>query len=263
MQDNTQLDRIVFALLFASDEPLSAARITKVLDESSAEVKASLLRLAESLDADGSSTMLEQVALGYQLATRPEFAKYIARLYSGKRKHRLSRAGLETLAIIAYKQPITRAEIENLRGVSCGGVISTLMERSLIRIVGKAKVLGGPFLYGTTHEFLEYLGLNDLTDLPGLEELEALLEKEEYRAETEIEPEKSAEHAALPAADAAESSLDAVESAVEAEAAEEPLLQEENNLHVEVAHDEINQEAKGTNQSSNEEPPNEEKTATE
>jgi hypothetical protein len=85
---------------------------------------------------------------------------------------------METLAIIAYRQPVTRADIESLRGVACGGVITTLMERSLIRIEGKARVLGSPFLYGTTQEFLEYLGLNNLKDLPSMEDLEALLERE-------------------------------------------------------------------------------------
>ena len=182
MPDDTELDRIILALLFASDEPLTPVRISQILEIPGADVTRSIGRLSERLEAERFSAKLELVALGYQLATRPEFAKYIARLYSGKRKQRLSKAALETLAIIAYKQPITRAEIENIRGVSCGGVITTLMERSLIRISGKAKVLGAPFLYGTTQEFLEYLGLNSLKDLPDLEELEALLEKEEYRA---------------------------------------------------------------------------------
>jgi segregation and condensation protein B len=231
MFDNAQLDRIVFALLFASDEPLSAARIAKVLEEPATEVKAALLRVAEYLEAERSSSMLEQVALGYQLATRPEYSKYIARLYSGKRKHRLSRAGLETLAIIAYKQPITRAEIENIRGVSCGGVISTLMERSLIRIVGKAKILGGPFLYGTTHEFLEYLGLNDLNDLPGLEELEALLEKEEYGEEPAIDIER-------PEQDAVESMQGDMETADDATAPEQDTVESTDDA-TELPHDTV------------------------
>jgi segregation and condensation protein B len=181
MPDDAELDRIILALLFASDEPLTPARIAQILEIPNADVIRSVDRLTDWLEDERFSARIERVASGYQLATRPEFSKYIARLYSGKRKQRLSKAGLETLAIIAYKQPITRAEIENIRGVSCGGVITTLMERSLIRISGKAKVLGSPFLYATTQEFLEYLGLDSLKDLPDLEELEALLEKEEYR----------------------------------------------------------------------------------
>ena len=203
MPDNIELDRIILALLFASDEPLTPKRIAQILEIPSADIKSSIDRLTEWLEADRFSATIEPVANGFQLATRPEFSKYIARLYSGKRKQRLSKAGLETLAIIAYKQPITRAEIENIRGVSCGGVVTTLMERSLIRIAGKAKVLGSPFLYATTQEFLEYLGLNSLDDLPGLEELEALLEKELYRED---------ESAEAPDADAPDVSAEEMES---------------------------------------------------
>ncbi len=181
--DKPELDRLVFALLFASDEPLTVKRVSQILEISSTEINRSLESIRSRLNGENASVMLEAIAGGYQLSTRPEFANYIARLYSGKRKQRLSKAALETLAIIAYKQPITRAEIESIRGVSCGGVITTLMERTLIRIIGKAKVLGAPFLYGTTQEFLEYLGLNDLKDLPSLEELESMLEREEFGEE--------------------------------------------------------------------------------
>jgi segregation and condensation protein B len=177
------LDRAILALLFASDEPLSVKKVCSVIDDvEAADVRASLDRIAETLRSAAPSIVLENVAGGSQLSTNPEYAEFVARLYSGRRKQRLSKAGLEALAIIAYKQPITRADVENVRGVSCGGVITTLMERSLIRIVGKAKVLGSPFLYGTTQEFLEYLGINSLKDLPNLEELEALLEREENQS---------------------------------------------------------------------------------
>lgn len=174
------LEKVVLALLFASDEPLSVKKVCSILDDVNAEdVRASMERLSDALRGAMPSIVLESVAGGWQLSTNPEYSEFVARLYSGRRKQRLSKAGLETLAIIAYKQPITRADIETVRGVSCGGVITTLMERALIRIVGKAKVLGSPFLYGTTQEFLEYLGVNSLKDLPTLEELETLLEKEE------------------------------------------------------------------------------------
>lgn len=177
--EQTNLDNTILALLFASDEPLSPGRICSVLDDiGQAEVRESLARLEDRFGAEGSAIRLEHVAGGYQLCTNPAYSDCVARLYRGRRKQRLSRASMETLAIIAYRQPVTRADIENLRGVACGGVITTLMERSLIRIVGKARVLGAPFLYGTTQEFLEYLGLNTLDDLPSIEDLEALLEKE-------------------------------------------------------------------------------------
>jgi segregation and condensation protein B len=180
---NGNIDNIVLALLFSSDEPLSVRKMSSILDDTpGAEIKEAIVRWRKRLDDDAWSVVLEKVAGGYQLSSRPEYAPYIARLYTGRRKLRLSKAALEALAIIAYRQPITRADIENVRGVACGGVVSNLLERSLIRITGKAKVLGAPFLYGTTQEFLEYLGLNSLKDLPSLEELEALLEREEQAA---------------------------------------------------------------------------------
>lgn len=177
--ETTILDDTVLALVFASDEPLSPGRIASVLDGvSPGEVQKSLDRLVERFGVEGSAIRLERVAGGYQLCTNPAYSDFVARLYRGRRKQRLSRAAMEALAIIAYRQPVTRADIENVRGVGCGGVITTLMERSLIRIVGKARVLGAPFLYGTTQEFLEYLGLNAVDDLPSIEDLEVLLEKE-------------------------------------------------------------------------------------
>jgi len=177
--EQAYLDNIVLALLFASDEPLPVKRISTVLDELSLdEIRESISRLETGFGGEGSPIRIEQVAGGYQLCTSQRYADFVARLYRGRRKQRLSKASMETLAIIAYRQPVTRADIENLRGVACGGVITTLMERSLIRIEGKARVLGSPFLYGTTQEFLEYLGLNSLKDLPSMEDLEALLERE-------------------------------------------------------------------------------------
>lgn len=180
----TQLENIILALLFASEEPLSLKKVMAILEDVPlAEVKAAVSGLEARIAQDYPSIVVERVAGGLQLATSVAYADYIARLYSGKRKQRLSKAAMEAMAVIAYKQPITRVEIETIRGVGCGGVITTLMERSLIRIVGKAKVLGAPFLYGTTPEFLEYLGLNSLKDLPSMDELEALLEHEEETRE--------------------------------------------------------------------------------
>jgi segregation and condensation protein B len=177
--ENPNLDNIVLAILFAADEPLSARKIAAVIEDvTTADVKEAIDKLNARADTEAWSIGIEPVAGGYRLATRPEYAPYVSRLYQGRRRFRLSRAGLESLAIIAYKQPITRAEIEAIRGVGSGAVIANLLERSLIEIVGKAKVLGAPFLYGTTPAFLEYLGLNSLKDLPSMEDLEALLARE-------------------------------------------------------------------------------------
>ena len=185
--ENPNLDNIVLALLFASDEPLSARKVAALIEDVTvADVKEAIETWNARANVEAWSIGIEQVAGGYRLATRPDYAPYVSRLYSGRRKFRLSRAGLETLAIVAYKQPITRAEIESIRGVGSGSVVANLMERSLVEIVGKAKVLGAPFLYGTTQEFLEYLGLNSLRDLPSMEDLEALLARE-ASAETALE----------------------------------------------------------------------------
>ena len=194
--ENPNLDNIVLALLFASDEPLSARKIAAVVEDVTvADVKQAIDAWNQRADTETWSIAIEQVAGGYRLATRPEYASYVGRLYSGRRKLRLSRAGLETLAIVAYKQPVTRAEIESIRGVGCGSVVANLLERTLIQITGKARVLGAPFLYGTTPEFLEYLGLNSIKDLPSLEDLEALLATE-AGAETALEREGNAAAAA-------------------------------------------------------------------
>lgn len=200
--ENPNLDNIVLALLFASDEPLSARKIAALIEDvTTADVKQAIETWNARANAEAWSIGIEQVAGGYRLATRPDYAPYVSRLYAGRRKFRLSRAGLETLAIVTYKQPITRAEIESIRGVGSGSVVANLMERSLVQIVGKAKVLGAPFLYGTTQEFLEYLGLNSLRDLPSMEDLEALLARE-ASAEAALEGDTLAdvvEHALQPA----------------------------------------------------------------
>jgi len=190
---NANLDNIILSVLFAAEEPVSIRKLTSIVgDTTGDEVRNVLDAWRDRFDKEAWSIRLEQVAGGYQLATRPDYAPYVSRLYSGRRKFRLSKAGMEVLAIVAYKQPITRAEVENVRGVGCGGVITNLMERSLVKITGKARVLGAPFLYGTTEEFLEYLGLNALRDLPSLEELERLLEKEAY-PEDSVEAAEAAE----------------------------------------------------------------------
>jgi segregation and condensation protein B len=179
-----------------------------VEDVTTADVKKAIDAWNARADAEAWSIAIEQVAGGYRLATRPEYAQYVSRLYAGRRRFRLSRAGLETLAIVAYKQPITRAEIEAIRGVGAGSVVANLMERSLVEIVGKAKVLGAPFLYGTTQEFLEYLGLNSLKDLPSMEDLEALLAREAGEQAVEGDEMTEAERALRDATTPAEESPD-------------------------------------------------------
>jgi segregation and condensation protein B len=147
---------------------VSAQQVAEVTDTSLREVEAALASLEERYRSRGSALQVQKVAGGYQVATRPEFAPYIEKLLRPKPQP-LSRAALETLAVVAYLQPLTRAEIEAVRGVDCDAVLRTLIERRLVREVGRKDALGRPILYGTTPEFLRLLGLEDLGQLPPLD----------------------------------------------------------------------------------------------
>ena len=190
------------ALLFAADQPLSLARLCEVLEGvERLEVEAALDELEAQYAASERAFHLVRVAGGFQLTTKPEYAALVRRLYTGKRKVRLTKPALEALAIVAYKQPTTRPEVDAIRGVASGGVIETLLERNLVRIAGRSEGVGRPLLYATTTEFLEYLGLDTLADLPSLQELEALLNEREAQVRLEEEAEL-AEYAREPEAEA-------------------------------------------------------------
>ncbi|MGH7369762.1 MAG: SMC-Scp complex subunit ScpB, partial [Candidatus Methylomirabilaceae bacterium] len=165
---------ILEALLFSSETPLPLHRIEEVLEgRSKAEIIELLDALRDRCQQEDRGLALIDVAGGYRLVTKPEVSPWIQRL-QGAKPARLSKAALETLAIIAYKQPITRPEIEAIRGVMIDGVIKTLVERDLIRILGRKPEVGRPILYGTSRNFLEYFGFRDLSELPTLKEIEAL-----------------------------------------------------------------------------------------
>lgn len=172
-----ELDRrgILEALFFVAEEPLPLARLQEVLgDEDPATTEATVRELILALESEDRGLMVQEVAGGFRLATRPEAYPWIQRLQQ-VRPARLSRAALETLAIIAYKQPITRAEIEAIRGVAVDGVVRTLLERGLIRMLGRKAEAGRPILYGTSNAFLEHFGFKDLGDLPSLREIDELI----------------------------------------------------------------------------------------
>lgn len=160
------LTALIEALLFVSGEPLTLAEICAAAELEPDEAKLALQELQAQYEREQRGLQLRMVAGGYQLCTRPEFAPYIERLVGEREKNTLSQAALETLAIIAYRQPITRQEIENIRGVRVNGVLTTLLEKGLIREVGRRESPGRPILYGTTREFLTAFGLRDLDDLP-------------------------------------------------------------------------------------------------
>jgi segregation and condensation protein B len=175
-----ELKAILESLLFVSPEPLSAVRLISVLgDVTKAEVERALRSLGQDLEQEGRGIRLAEVAGGYRLVTKQEYAPWIKRLDKAKSATKLSRSALESLAIIAYKQPIVRSEIEEIRGVETSGVVRTLLERKLVRIVGRKEVPGRPIMYGTTKFFLEHFGLNDLSQLPPLREFKELGEAEQ------------------------------------------------------------------------------------
>ncbi len=168
------LKPIVESLLFVADTPLTLDRLCTVLEEwERDQVRAALAELVAEYDSAGRGITLVQVAGGFQFRTRSEHADFIRRLRRG-RVAKFSQSALETLAIIAYRQPVTRAEVEYLRGVDVGGVLKSLLEKKLIRILGKKDIPGKPLIYGTTKDFMTTFGLKDLASLPSLKEVHEL-----------------------------------------------------------------------------------------
>jgi segregation and condensation protein B len=171
----SDLKAIIEALIFASPEPVTLKAMAKLIDtQTKEEIEAAIAALKLDYDRPGGLQLVE-VAGGYQIVTKQEFHEWVRRLFHERTTQKLSVAALETLAVIAYKQPVTSPEIAEIRGVNTAGVISTLIDRKLVRIVGRKPVVGRPFMYGTSREFLERFGLNDITDLPKVEDMSELL----------------------------------------------------------------------------------------
>ncbi|MCA1796560.1 MAG: SMC-Scp complex subunit ScpB [Desulfuromonadaceae bacterium] len=160
----------VEAILFSSDVALSLAKLEQVLEVDTQALRVALQQLQHECQQEGRGVILQEVAGGFQMRTRPEYAHWVMQLRRTRHMN-LSRAAIETLAIIAYRQPVTRAEIEGLRGVDSGGIVRTLLEKDLVRVAGKKDVPGRPLLYATSARFLEIFGLNSLEDLPTLRDL--------------------------------------------------------------------------------------------
>jgi segregation and condensation protein B len=165
------VESVVEAVLFASDEPLSPARLADIVGTSAREVRKHVETLNEKYKAGNNAFRIEEIAGGYQMLTLGPYNHWLQKLLRAREEGKLSQAAMETLAIIAYKQPVIRADVEAIRGVQVGEVIRNLMYKGLVKIVGRAEVLGRPMLYGTTKKFLEVFGLNSLKDLPKAEEL--------------------------------------------------------------------------------------------
>jgi len=188
------LPGVVEAVLFAADSPLTVQKIAGLIEDAGAgEIREALTRLADAYEREGRAFHVVQVAGGYQLSTRPRYAHWVERLFKGRQRARLSNAALETLAIVAYRQPIQKSEIAEIRGVDVDGVLRTLLERNLVTVVGRKETPGRPLLFGTTKDFLAHFGLNLLQDLPSIEEMEELVRERELAksgAETQGDDER-------------------------------------------------------------------------
>src|SRR5437016_8044498 len=191
-----RLKGILEAIVFVSGEPLSVDRMLGVVEGVAREELMSALRaLQADYAAEGRGLQLIEVAGGFQIATRPDCAPWIKRLERAKEGARLSRSAMETLAIVAYKQPAVRAEIEQIRGVDSAGVLKTLLERRLVRIVGRKDAPGRPIMYGTTRQFLQAFWMKDLSELPALRDIKELKEAEPFTvpnrdADADVSPEE-------------------------------------------------------------------------
>lgn len=171
--ENSKEKKIIEALLFASSEPVSDKKITEIIDSLNTKTVRKLIdELREEYDRLERSFQIVEIANGYQICTRSEYHQWIEKLYSKQISVTLSNAALETLAIVAYNQPVTRKEVEEVRGVSSSGVLNTLMQKRLIRVSGRGSSAGRPLLFSTTDEFLKQFGLKNLAELPSLDEID-------------------------------------------------------------------------------------------
>ncbi len=202
------MKRELEALLFATESPLTVARLGKIFPESEAsDLKTAIGELQKEYEENGHAFTVIEFGGGFQIATKPEFSPIVEKMLKTRRFTRLSKAGLEVLAIIAYKQPLTRLEVDEIRGVNSSGAVSTLTERSLVTVVGRSQAVGNPLLYGTTREFLNHLGLKGLGQLPDLPDLENVMDDREELKEfalqvgRDISEEELEEYFAEPAAE--------------------------------------------------------------
>lgn len=188
-QDNNKA--VIEAMIFANERPLTIEQIKKVLDNLEAtDIRKIIEELRDEYLAAGRGIRIIEVAGGFRMITAQDFASFLKKLYKQRRVERLSKPALETLAIIAYKQPVTKLEMESLRGVNIDGVVDNLLEKGLIRIAGRKKAPGRPFVFGTTRQFLEHFGLKSLEELPKIENFSQLAHEDLRAADTKSDIEE-------------------------------------------------------------------------
>jgi len=169
--DSPTVESVIEAVLFATDEPLPESKLAGIVETTARQVRDCVDSLNAKYEANRNAFRIEQIAGGYQMLTQPIYNSWLKKMVKARSDNKLSPAAMETLAIIAYKQPVIRADIEAVRGVAVGEVIRSLMYKGLVKIAGRAEILGRPMLYGTTKKFLEIFGLNSVKDLPKAEDL--------------------------------------------------------------------------------------------
>ncbi len=200
--DREKLKPILECLFFVTHRPLALEELVEMIGESEPEVLATIEEMSQDLEKRGSALQLSKVAEGFQFATKPGYSYWVRSLFKDLTTFRLSPSALETLSIIAYKQPITRSEIEEIRGVEVSGVLETLVERRLVKVAGRKETVGRPLLYGTSQDFLRHFNLWKLSDLPSLEDLakeaERKLSEEQPVAVPEAAPVVAEENPSAP-----------------------------------------------------------------
>ncbi len=234
MSNNGSRPTIIEALILSSPEPLSPRRIIDLLENTSAEdISEAVATLNNRYMESGASFRIRKIAGGYQLYIVEDYAPYVEELLTRRRNMRLTRSALETLAIIAYRQPVTKMDIELIRGVASDSVIHTLMERRLITLAGRAQSIGRPLLYRTTDEFLKYFNLNSLEDLPKMEEIEELLSSREPDTQPRLPLEMDRADIGSENQEAEEENEEAMEE-ISADDNEEPMTEPEEMTEEEM-----------------------------
>ncbi len=186
-QSNEYLKRVIETLLFISEKPVTLEQLKEAIETTELPyIKSLIAQLKEEYETQGRGMVIMEIAGGYQMLSNPSYVSYVKNFFKTRVKEKLSRPALETLAIIAYKQPVSRMDIELIRGVNSDGVVIHLLNKGLIKIVGRKDIPGRPYLYGTTRQFMEYFGLRSLQDLPKLEEFSALVQSAQRLQEEDV-----------------------------------------------------------------------------